>query len=544
MSQTTNWHLIQEEIKKGNWLFTITLTNSSYLRIGGFNARPYSLELILGEKIRPSKIKGILRWWLRIITLGRNHNPSSYKEIEIIIGKYLGSDKKEEGQSKFLLNVISETNDEKINEFRNEMFKMIDQYTSQLLNFKYKHEGKEINKIPIEKINLDLHPASLKIEFELKKELENKSIINELKKLIEKELGSIVRINKINIKKDKRDKYKRSNRIIASLELNDSFKLLKELANIPRMKLILMERKEEKGDAKKYINRIKEEFALYPPNSIKIKISFYEKPKDTRERIINIIEQVLIGLILMIIFQGLSAFSSRGFAGCKLLDVDINPKLNDSLKDIHNICKKIINSKDKKDLEESINELIKSLNIKELISTPNVPTLDSSFKYFQFRVFEVKQNYSAEKILKIINESVMKSTWKQLDRQAIKIPGEGYHTWILGLPRTQRNTGYIVFRNGEREETFRRKSAIGINIFETNNKKFVILHGFISRDWPIYTEDKQGKKLILKHLSPRYKEGEEITKIMDVYNTAEVVHKAFSQAFKYVESKLKEVESM
>ena len=544
MSETTNWHSIQEEIKKGNWLFTITLTNSSYLRIGGFNARPYSLELNLSEKIRPSKIKGILRWWIRIMTLGRYHNPSSYKEIEIIIGKYLGTDKKEEGQSKFLLIVISETNNDKINEFRNEMFKMIDRYTSELLNFKYKHEGKEINKIPIDKINLDLHPASLKIEFELKKELENKSIINELKNLILSQLGSIIKINKINIKKIKGINIKTSNRIIVSLELNDSFKLLKELASIPRMKLILMERKEEKGDAKKYINRIKEEFALYPPNSIKIKISLYEKPKDIKERIIDIVEQVLVGLFLMLIFQGLSAFSSRGFAGCKLLDVDFNPKLNDSLKDIHNIGKKIINSKDKKDLEESINELIKSLNIKDLKSIPNVPTLDSSFKYFQFRVFEVKQNYSTERILKIINESVMKVTWKQLDRQNIRIPGEGYHTWILGLPRTQRNTGYIVFRNGKREDAFRRKSAIGINIFENNNKKFVILHGFISSDWPVNTEDKQGKELILKHFSPRHKEGEKITNIMDVYDTREVVYIAFYQAFKYIESKLKEVEGM
>jgi len=49
--------------------------------------------------------------------------------------------------------------------------------------------------------------------------------------------------------------------------------------------------------------------------------------------------------------------------------------------------------------------------------------------------------------------------------------------------------------------------------------------------------------LILKHLSPIHEEGEkEITKIMNVSSSSEAVHRAFNEAFRYIELKLKEVE--
>jgi CRISPR type III-B/RAMP module RAMP protein Cmr1 len=473
MEENTNWSLIQEKVKEKNWLFTIRFTNSSYLRVGGYNARPYSIELNIYEKVRSSKIKGFLRWWTRVLTLGQNPSLTNYKDADEEISKYVGSEKKEFGQSKFFLDIKCEINKKAIEEFRNRIPEIIDYITN-------------------------------------KKKIGNEQ--------------------------------------------------LRDLGDVARIKLISLERKEEKDKPEKYRKRLREELSLYPPYSITVTLSVYTYKSDFTHILASGLMNLLGSAVLMLIFSGFSAFSARGFAGCKLLDININPKLNDIIKsdllkniyNVYNICKEIINSRDKKVLEENIKKLIKSLNIKELKSIPNVPTLDSSFKYFQFRVFEVKQNYSTERILKIINESVMKATWKRLDRpdnkQAIKIPGEGYHTWILGLPRTQRNTGYVVFRNGEKKEAFRRKSAIGINIFENNNKKFVILHGFISNDWPVITKDKQGKELILKHLSSIHKKGEkeiiekEITKIMNVSSNSEAVNIAFDQAFRYIEMKLKEVE--
>ena len=91
MQNINLWSLIQEELKEINWILTINCTNSSYLRIGGYNARPYSLWLNISEGIRPSKLKGYLRWWARVLKLGQDNELSNYKDANEKIEKYLGS---------------------------------------------------------------------------------------------------------------------------------------------------------------------------------------------------------------------------------------------------------------------------------------------------------------------------------------------------------------------------------------------------------------------------------------------------------------------
>lgn len=54
MNHDNAWALIQEDIKNKNLIFSVKVTNSSYLRIGGYNARPYSLKLGIGERLRPA----------------------------------------------------------------------------------------------------------------------------------------------------------------------------------------------------------------------------------------------------------------------------------------------------------------------------------------------------------------------------------------------------------------------------------------------------------------------------------------------------------
>ncbi len=476
MNHDNAWALIQEDIKNKNLIFSVKVTNSSYLRIGGYNARPYSLKLGIGERLRPSKIKGILKWWLRVVILGQRNNLPSYKEAEDIINRYyryLSSDRNEYGQSKFLLNIKYEKIDnEKVDNFRNEIFRMIDdeKYTTKL------------------------------------KELES----------------------------------------------DEKYAKLKELESIPRIKLILMKRKDEKEYKK-------EELSLYPPYTVNVIISFYTKTKIKTSEEIEMLKTLFGTLILMLIFQGLSAFSSRGFAGCKLLEIYINSEFQNYLNKIYNIInEKIINADKKEKLEEGIKDLINNIinekkekleeGINKSSRMPEVPTLDASSNYFVFKVFEVKPGHSPEKILKIINESVLKSTWKNFDKRGK--PDKYYHTWILGLPRSQRKTGYIVFEkvvenNKEIEKKgFRRKSAIGINIFETKNKKFVILHGFKSNDWPVCKKTQDKKLFILKHFSKKGGE-EEITKIMNITDNrkdvanANAVEEAFNQALDYLERYLK-----
>jgi hypothetical protein len=130
MEENTNWSLIQEKVKEKNWLFTILFTNSSYLRVGGYNARPYSIELNIYEKVRSSQIKGFLRWWTRVLTLGQNPSLTNYKDADEEISKYVGSEKKEFGQSKFFLDIKCEINKKAIEEFRNRIPEIIDYITN------------------------------------------------------------------------------------------------------------------------------------------------------------------------------------------------------------------------------------------------------------------------------------------------------------------------------------------------------------------------------------------------------------------------------
>ncbi len=46
--------------------------------------------------------------------------------------------------------------------------------------------------------------------------------------------------------------------------------------------------------------------------------------------------------------------------------------------------------------------------------------------------------------LSAIGKAVLKSTWKKYSLNTVTKPGVGFHTWILGLPRWQQNTGYAL----------------------------------------------------------------------------------------------------
>jgi CRISPR type III-B/RAMP module RAMP protein Cmr1 len=534
MQRISTWFSIQEELKqRNNWFLTISCKNSSYLRIGGYNARPYSLELEVNEGIRSSKLKGYLRWWVRILKLGQYGNFSNYKDADAEIEKYIGSEKKEHGQSKFVINVKYKISEEAI-KFRKEIFEMIDKYTSALLKFKEDYEKQDLfvkNKI---EMSIDFHPGNPRIRFESNNNF--RKLKNDLVDYIKKELIFDVKVKDSNYYFN--NKYKRYY-FNVNLELKDKYKILKDLSEIPRIKLILMERKEEKNNPKAYIERIKEELSLYPPYTVDVSLSlFSNKPFDIIQIGRDVLINLLVGLILMLIFTGLSAFSLRGFAGVKIIALNVNDKLKNILGDIYDDCIEIIEAKSSEELEKIVEKLLKKLNLQTLENMPEVPTLDSSLKYFKFKVFEVRQNYEQNKeetlkLLNIINQSVMKSTWKKIDNKDIRSAGSNYHTWILGLPRSQKNTGYIVHVNKERKEDFRRKSAIGINIFENKSMKFIVLHGFLSNDWPVYRLDSHQNNLLLVHYS-HYSVKNNVIDIMNKYSNEEAVQEAFKQAFDYI----------
>jgi CRISPR type III-B/RAMP module RAMP protein Cmr1 len=523
MSYTGSWFELQEKLKEPYLLLRIKCTNTSYLRAGGYNARPYSSILGIKEGVRPSKIKGFLRWWARVIELGRNNQLSNYKDGDKKVEKYLGSEKKEYGQSKIFINIKHEET-EKSKEFRNKIKELIFRYTNSLLEFKKEFEKTDLFKKAMITIHdIDFHPANPSIRFETPNSqiFSNNVTKSSLLKFINKKLSSI--IQEFKVEKERYDKRRNTYSLNVDLKLNDEFSIIRELAINPRIKLILMRRGGE-GD-NEYIRRLVEELSVFPPNSINITIEVFARDSPNKISEWLLVGLSIISLILQLVLNGLSAFSSRGFAGVKITDIYISDKIKDILDNIN----RLIEAKNSNELKTSIYNLMNKTGTKGIEGVPYVPTFNKSC--FRFEVYEVLERDDI-KILSAINECVLKSSWKRLDNKPLSYGGERYHTWILGLPRSQRNTGYfVVNKKGEKfPRLLRRKSAIGINIFENKHKKFIILHGFISQDWPLYLKV-DGDEFWLEHLPSNEYVIDLLGKIRVEKN---VFEKAFEQAWSYI----------
>ena len=95
-----------EKARSKDVLLEIELTNTTLARIGSYNARPYSSSLDLYELPRTTQIKGLWRWWARVIlntVLWNKGYEADYLFLDNIIGNFLGS---QENASLYKINVI------------------------------------------------------------------------------------------------------------------------------------------------------------------------------------------------------------------------------------------------------------------------------------------------------------------------------------------------------------------------------------------------------------------------------------------------------
>ena len=107
-----SWLQIQENILESDLIAEIKLSNITPIRIGGYNAKPFSHALNLMEIPRTQSIKGLWRWWARAILAGAIlHNkgslPKSIGDIDKEVSKLLGSTKE---SSKLFIQITLEPN--------------------------------------------------------------------------------------------------------------------------------------------------------------------------------------------------------------------------------------------------------------------------------------------------------------------------------------------------------------------------------------------------------------------------------------------------
>jgi CRISPR type III-B/RAMP module RAMP protein Cmr1 len=315
----------------------------------------------------------------------------------------------------------------------------------------------------------------------------NNMNLNKWKEYINKKINDIYN-------KSKSKKY-----LLKELEKDDD---LSTFVSIPRIKLLLMPRKDEEDE--RYLKRIKEEFFTIITKGIKINIKIYgDKDKNKAKFAIST-------FILSLLLGGIGSLTKRGFGSLKILNYKIHEKVKDN-----DVIEIINNLKDKsqineENLKDNLNKLIylavdsarKLFRIEssDKVNIPKVPSLMSNTEFFKIEIKELKGDKKVDEILKEIGEAFLKQKWKA------GIPDGKFHTWILGLPRYVGKTGYLKKeKDGNLSGNIRRVSSIAVRLYENNNKFFLIFYGFLSQDWPLknlyYQKSEKGKPLLVKHIS-------------------------------------------
>lgn len=540
-------------------------------RIGGYNARPYSMVLRRLEFPRSSELKALWRWWMRVALSAAYRGSKEYSEIEKFVGELLGSTGK---QSCFTLTLepVDEKEWEKISRMHNRvnLVKQLLDPEGIIMNI-----AKKILELSSAKgLNCSVKltpPVTITFRDRGEKELEFLRKLNELKSKLNVEFRESKRRGKVDRVLICIDSSEKLERLIKSLELSISQDLLKtygnivNMSNISRIKLILQPRREEDNEFnvkisegnERYLKRIIEDLASLIEERLHVKISIFLNRKLSNNNE-TLLQFAISTLFIALIFGGHGSIARRGFGSIiiksppritTISDNDEHSRRTKILNEEVGLLEKVLRASRCEDFRKGLAELINHVidlakivvasSSSEPSTIPKVPTLDSN--YFRFEVFKCQRNADPIELLKIIGEATLKNTWKGICGWNIRNSGGSFHTWILGLPRKVKRTGYFI----DTEEV-RRVSAICFKVFENiSGEKFIIVYGFLSRDWPTSTLTHKGKN------SPKGKHVKELG-IVELTRSGKCtfsrsdmtddkfIEKVFNSAFKFVTTYLKE----
>jgi len=142
--------------------------------------------------------------------------------------------------------------------------------------------------------------------------------------------------------------------------------------------------------------------------------------------------------------------------------------------------------------------------------------------------------------LKRIGLATLKVEWKKRKKLDFRVQGGGFHTWILGLPRNVKKTGYFI-----NSEKGRRISSIGFSLFQLKNQYAVIMYGFQTFDWArklSYLIHKPRGISVLEIAKSKPKPGEFgkgiefLDKSIYAKTNIEVVNEAFNAAWNFLKA--------
>lgn len=533
----------EEILKTRNLLLTVD-AEILLPRIGGYNAMPYSAALRRWEPPRPSELKALWRWWMRVALSAAYGCSENYKKLDEVVGRILGS---QEEQSCFTL--IVEPSDGGDSLSKVDLLKQLLDPEEGIVIKTAENLARIASERRIEcRIVLTpplkfRAPTQKRREFLLQLNISEKDLRIDSSKKLEKIARSAGQSIPQNL-----------------LEVYDS---VVEASNIARLRLLLQPRREEGEDNefrgkvsesnKKYLSRIVEELAFLFRERLPVKILVLVNRKldDTLLRF------SISTLFLALVLGGHGSITRRGFGSivvrnCEASEERHRRMLGDEIR----MLRSIQGASNGEDLKRRLDELVRrTVELAKLARSviegeraltappseelPKVPTLAPD-RFFRIEVFECPGRVGPAKLLEAIGEATLKATWKTECRSPVTTPGENFHTWILGLPRRVGRTGYFVGSEGGR-----RISAIGFKIFENaRGRKFVIVYGFLSRDWPLNEMRHRGRNAIVRNLDimKRLSAGRpptcDLVKVQNM-NDERFLSQVFDAAFEFVTAYLK-----
>jgi len=511
---------IQNKILEKENLLISVKARLLYPHIGGYTSRPYDHDTGTLEPPRPTEIKALWRWWARSLLSGAYGGTKNYKFLDKEIGEFLGRTEETPQTSLFQLSVTATNysdlkqqfstyynylkrkyfNIERdlknlINDFYNAYFFTTKSKGSRLWIRSVKIESFKSVKIEINSGYRDLEKAFAQNQIDLKIKFDPK-----------------IKSYNINISPEKLAELDKINDFIKKINPNKDYSIListlKEHfkhGEITRHFLV------SQGVPREQI--ISEVAVIDKYNNLNITIDLFLTFPFTQQRYpLNMLRFVLWSFFVSLILGSIGYGSRRGLGSIIVQEIKENPELLKYYPELETDLAKLkeiiatLNNDDSEKIKKKLDELVKqayevakgfkenfkedSSHIANTTSFPEVPSVIPNGDFFKMEVYPCSDPLIA---LQCISKSTLKNEW--LDTLKNEQPNvdepsgtqpiyrSQLHTWILGLPRSSKGKGYYLGRS--KSNPGRRVSAIQFKLWQNKNKTFVIVYGFLSKDWKI-----------------------------------------------------------
>lgn len=471
-----SWLEVQESLVEAYELIAeFDVETITFTRIGGYKATPYSLNLNLLSEPAAKSLKGVWRWWARTAIVGAYNGKIYYKKANEHLNKILGGTGEGEGISLFRLEIsdirFPKDFEVKLSKINNEIDKFYEKAKDFLIN-----QEPRLRLPQNTDVSVTLNPSATAIN------IENRNIrLYQYKNRVDK----LIKQGPLKDYFVKSELGKKGHKIVIDLRIPS----LNDYPQIPRVRVLLMKRGKVEEDilnrnnvdsetVVKYLKRVKEEMAVLVCEGMKFRISLYGS-KD-REKV----NFALSSLMLSLILGGIGSITNRAFGSLKLLSFRFGNGLEID-QEIQKIFQKL---QDKEFTKDELRETLKKLCEITINYTKRLIKIDKVQEFYGIPFVPSLSNIKLEVIecpslnLVKIGNAFVKQTWKSKRTAS----GRDLHTWILGLPRFLKGTGYAIKEKNDRKiyNPLRRISSICVRCFKAGNKNFIIVFGFLSADWP------------------------------------------------------------